>query len=359
MRLVEKYPYYMNGLLLGRFVFHILKDLQLDALSRFLNRKRILILAYHGITARSFAVKPWILFPVESFEEQIRFLCSHYNIISLHQAVTAIYNGSQLREKPAVVTFDDGYRNNLTMALPVLKKYGVPATIFLTAGYIGTDKILPLDRAYLSITNARKKEPLMIQEIGLGPLFFHNNKAIAASYFATVAALKRFPTKAQEKYLDLLEDKLNPDYRQKEAYKEFQLLSWEEVRQLNNSKIIEIGAHTLSHEILSNVSNEEAEKEIVDSKVMIEHNLLQPIDSFAYPNGTDRDYNKSHISQLKKTGFCCSVTTTARLNQCGDDPYTLGRISVGPDFVNNLDQFVLKISGFNLAMKNVFQGCHG
>jgi peptidoglycan/xylan/chitin deacetylase (PgdA/CDA1 family) len=349
----------MSGFGLKRFVFSALKALKTDSLWRFFNRKRVLILAYHGITARNFGIQPWILFPLESFEGQISFLKKHYSVITLERAVTAIRDGEQLPDNTAVVTFDDGYRNNLTMALPVLKNYGVPATVFLTAGYIGTNRILPLDRAYLIIAHARQRKPLVMEEIGLGPLYFDSDESIAASYLAAVAALKRYPTQIQIKYLDVMEGKLDPDYRQNEVHKEFQLLSWEEARKLVESRIIEVGAHTLSHEILSNVSEDEVEKEIVASKSMIELNLSKPVNSFAYPNGTKSDFNESHIRQLKDGGFACSLTTIAKLNKHGDNPYTLGRISVGPDFMNNLDHFALKVSGFNLAAKNVLQGYHG
>lgn len=346
-------------LALEKIIFYALRALGADLLFRYLNRNKILILAYHGITKSEFKIPPWVLFPVNSFEIQMRFLRKKYCVLGLQEVINAIQKNISLPRNIAVVTFDDGYRNNLTLALPILIKYNIPASIFLTTGYIGTDKLLPLDRAYLILTNSQNKQPLFFKEIGLGPLFFDNDESILASYLSTVEALKNLSTEVQEAYLEKLKTILKSDYERSDVENEFKLLSWEEVDYLAKNDLIEIGAHTQSHEILSNVSIRVAEKEILNSKTMIECHLSRKVISFAYPNGTLRDFNEFHSQQLKNIGFVCSMTTVARLNQYSDNRYELGRISIGPIFANNLNHFALTISGCNLAMKNLLRGCSG
>jgi peptidoglycan/xylan/chitin deacetylase (PgdA/CDA1 family) len=325
-----------------------------DRLFRYLNRKKILILAYHGITKRKFRIQPWTLLPQERFEQQIKFIKEKYNIITLKQAVAGITNGNRLPENPAVVTFDDGYKNNFTLALPILQKFGVPATIFLTAGYIGSKEILPLDEVYLVITHSKKRSPITLLEIGLGPLFFDSEEALFESYLRTVHILKGFRAEKQKKYITLLKETLDSNHERKDVVEEFLLLSKEEVTTLLGTGLIDIGAHTVSHEILTNISLEEAENEIVESKDIIEKYFGGEINLFAYPNGTESDYNDEHVEYLKRNEFVCSVATVSKLNGVEDDRYRLGRMSIGPDYSSDLSQFALRTSGF-ISAANSFR----
>jgi len=337
-----------------RVTFPILKTLQMDRLFRYLNRKKILILAYHGVTKRKFQIPPWTLIPIDSFERQLKFIKEKYNVITLKQAVAGITNGNKLPGNPAVVTFDDGYKNNLTLALPILQKYGVPATIFLTAGYIGSKEILPLDEVYLVITHSKNRNLITISEIGLGPLLFDSEEAILKSYYETVRVLKRFRTKDQNKYLALLKEILESDYEKSDIVEEFRILSREEIHKLAETGLVEFGAHTVSHEILTNISLKEAENEIFRSKKIIGEYLADDITLFAYPNGTEADYNGEHIGCLKKNGFICSVTTVPKLNAINENPYRLRRVNVGPDLTSILNFFALRTSGFTNDLKSFF-----
>ena len=343
----------MNGReVIKRGAFPILKKIQVDRLFRYLNRKKILILAYHGVTKREFQIPPWTLILLNTFEHQIKFIAEKYNIISLKQVVEGMKNGNSLPENPAVITFDDGYKNNLTLALPILQKYRVPATIFLTAGYIGSKEILPLDEVYLVITHPKNRSPITISEIGLGPLLLDSEEAILKSYYECVRVLKSFPTKEQKIYLALLKEMLESDYEKRDIVEEFRLLSHEEIEKLSKSGLIDFGAHTVSHEILTNISLEEAENEIIGSKDIIEKYLDEAITFFAYPNGTEADYNNEHIKFLEENKFICSVTTVPKLNTIKDNPYRLGRMSIGPGHSSNLNQLALRASGFISALKS-------
>lgn len=340
-----------NSNALKRIVFPILKSFQVDRLFQYLNREKVLILAYHGITRKKYKTPPWILITEESFEKQIKYVSRRYKVIPLEQAVNAFVSDGHLPKNTAVITFDDGYRNNYKFALPVLQKYKVPATIFMTAGYIGTDDILPMDEAYLVVAHSGNRSPLAFPEIGLGSLYFDTDEAILGSYNRTVSFLKKYPASEQKKYLKILKDALGSEYEHMDVREDFLLLSWEEIGELVSTGLVQVGAHTLSHQILSSVSFEEAEKEIIDSKYTLQKHIGHEITLFAYPNGAPEDYNIEHIRLLKENGFICSVTTTAKLNQPDDDPYQLGRICIGPELSNSLSHFALKVAGFTFAMK--------
>lgn len=105
-------------------------------------KNKLLILRYHSISDYR---RHEVNLKVNAFKKQMAFLAAHYRPISLTQAVEVLKNKSQLPEKAVAVTFDDGYKDNYTNAYPILKQCAIPATVFLTAGYIGSERILPHD----------------------------------------------------------------------------------------------------------------------------------------------------------------------------------------------------------------------
>lgn len=337
-----------------RVTFPILSKVQLNRLFRFLNRRKVLILAYHGVTRKRYEIPPWTQIPMVSFEQQIRYLRQKYNVITLRQAIAGMANGDHLPRNPAVITFDDGYKNNLTVALPILQKYGTPATIFITAGYIGSEKILPLDEVYLMITRLKTRGPITISEIGLGPLFLRTIDERMVSHQKIISRLKRLATVEQKKFIKILEEFIRREHGKMgfESDEDFFLLSWEEIRDLLETELIEIGAHTVSHEILTNLTMEEAEKEIIESKLAIQEYLGYETKLFAYPNGTKIDYDENHVKYLRENGFICSLTTVPKLNKIGENPYQLGRLCIGPDYSANLNHFALNVSGFLSSIKS-------
>ena len=273
----------------------------------------------------------------------------------MEQAVKSIKSGVDLPEKPAVITFDDGYKNNLTIALPILKKYRLPATIFVTAGYVGSSRLMPLDEAYIILNSSKKGGSFTIPGLRLGTLSTDTPQNLSDSYQKLLNRLKRFPVEVQVKFLNILREVLNcdPDQDDVRLVNEFRLLSRDEIRSLLETGLIQIGAHTVSHEILTNVSLEEAAREVVNSKSILQEMLGCRIDLFAYPNGTEADYNEEHIECLKENGFSGSVTTMPRLNKKFMNPYRLGRFCIGSDTSTSFGHFALRLSGFITAMKSL------
>jgi hypothetical protein len=194
--------------------------------------------------------------------------------------------------------------------------------------------------------------------MGLGTLCFETHEDIWESYLKVYSFFKRLPTNEQRKYLGILRGSLGEDYDEISVKEDFLLLSWEEIRALMETDLIQIGAHTVSHEILANLSFREAAKQIIGSKSIIQEKLGCDVRLFAYPNGTEADYNDNHIECLKKNGFICSVSTTPRLNKVHDDLYKLGRICIGPDFSAHPNHFILNTSGFISALKALVNSNH-
>jgi peptidoglycan/xylan/chitin deacetylase (PgdA/CDA1 family) len=108
-----------------------------DRLFRHINRKKLLVVMYHGVTSNDYAPPIWTQLPLKTFRQQIEYLCGHYVPVSLTEVTGATRGVSTLPDHAVLITFDDGLRNNYSVAFPVLRELSVPAAIFLTIDYIG------------------------------------------------------------------------------------------------------------------------------------------------------------------------------------------------------------------------------
>ena len=345
---------------ISHMVYPVLKTLGVDSLFRYFNREKILILAYHGVSRNGIAVPPHTLIPVEVFEEQVEYISRKYEVISLKQAVESLSLAGKRLQNAAVITFDDGYRNNYTLALPILKKYHTPATVFVTAGYVGSKEIFPLDEAYLMIVQAKSGKPCKISELGPGPLYFDSDDDLCRSYLQTAAFLKKLPCDQQKIHVRLLKEKLHIGASRNDPamVDDFRLLSKEELQSLAESELIDIGAHTVNHQILTQVEATVAAWEIIHSKTLLQGYTGKEITLFSYPNGRAMDFTDDHIATLKENGFICSVTFESNSNTLYTDPYRLGRICIGPDFALNSAEFAMRTSGCIYAFKSFLEYSH-
>jgi peptidoglycan/xylan/chitin deacetylase (PgdA/CDA1 family) len=119
---------------LKRALKAVVEHAGLDRLHRWLHRREAPILMYHGLT-RDPACRDWTQVPVEAFERQMELLRERYRVVPLARLADMVAAG-RVEPGSAAVTFDDGYRSVATLAAPVLRRTGVPATVFLTSGFI-------------------------------------------------------------------------------------------------------------------------------------------------------------------------------------------------------------------------------
>jgi peptidoglycan/xylan/chitin deacetylase (PgdA/CDA1 family) len=335
-----------------RSLIKVLWRIRADSLFRNINRRRCLVLAYHGVTKKRYAVQPYTLLEEALFKSQIKYLSSNYNIVSLKTIAECIRKDKDFPEKSAVITFDDGYRNNYSIAFPILQKYHVPATIFLTAGYIGTLEMLTLDEVYEILLGCQSYKNIDARELGLGVLPAGNPADIEGSCWKVINHLKRMTSAGQKETVRKLRERVNPE-RNKGLRKDFELLSWDEAKSLKRSGLIDFGAHTVSHQILAGVDLGKAEEEVVNSKRIIEDRLKIAVESFAYPNGTRADFTEEHMRMLSDNDFTCAVTTIAESNKREVNPYEIGRISVGANEASSPAHFALRASGALECLKDL------
>jgi len=296
-------------------------------LFRWLNRRKILILMYHGVSKAPFPMVCWWQLPYEQFRTQLQYLKMHYTVLHLSDAVKRLKERQPLPTNTAVITFDDGYRNNLTTALPLLNNEHLPATIFLTTGFIGSDALLWPDDLYLRFSRRNRVEE------------FHD----------ALESLKAMSADKKQVALRRLQAEMPIDSGGASIKDEFRLLAWNEVAMMHKGGLIEFGAHSVHHEILSRLRPEDMADEVRTSCNAIHGRLGTAAVMFAYPNGREGDFNPEVKNELEKANVCCSVSTIYGLNDGTADLFALKRVGVGADMT--IATFKLMTSGFIGWMK--------
>ncbi len=292
---------------------------------RLTGKRKIFILLYHKIHYQAkplfgHAVRP------DVFERQIIFLKKHYDIVDLKYLNKREYKENSKKDI-AVITFDDGYRNNYSEAFPVLKKHNVPATIFLATDYIDTGRLLWPDM--LAWIMYKAKAFPKIENFGGNKLLHEAGKEICLFFASDPSARICILRSLADRFKAYTPDERNDSLKYLSQICKVRawpndgervMLTWEEVKEMSCGGI-SFGSHTRSHPVLSSLPVSEAREEIVESKKMIEEQIQQSVKVFAYPYGKDDDYSEDVMKILREEGFELVCSTTA-----GTEQYPLSNI---------------------------------
>lgn len=316
------------------------------------NRYRIGILAAHGVMddGNGASWRPlWRRLHVEHFERTLRLLQRYYEFVSLSEAAQMLKGDLAPRPHCMVLTFDDGYRNNFTHALPVLERLRIPATFFVCPGLIGTRGSYWIDRLDYVIQHLPRQERIIPVRTGGIALNFQNRELLASSYLQLRLALKRNYQSDLEQRVDELAAELEreagvrlADVIEHDPWAA--TMSWDESR-LAKQRGAEIGSHTVDHVRLSLAEPDTVWDQLTRSRSAIESELGVACTSLAYPNG---DYTPAVAAAAQQAGYACAVTALLGLNGPGEDLFTLRRITFPmrehPDHILGL------ASGFQAAV---------
>lgn len=323
-----------------------------DRLFRHLNRKKLLVVMYHGVTMSVHEPPIWTQLPVELFRRQLEFLRRNYTLLSLGEVVEALRGNTKLPDKAALITFDDGLKNNYKVAFPVLHEMGIPAAVFLTVDFVGTEEILWVDELYLLLREAALRGiPLDLPYVPAQEHFRAGR--VWNSYEIMVEALKRSGVANRAVEMNRLRNALNAGLPIR--HEDFFMLDWNEVRTMHRAGLVEFGVHTATHRILSELAEEEWGLEIVAPKQKLEKELGTEAASFCFPNGRPFvDFRSEHLDYLRKAGYVCAFTTeNALFDWHGGDSLRIGRVPAGNDGTSDPSLFSLNTSGAMQFVKGI------
>ena len=261
-------------------------------------RGQAAVLCYHQVLPdlnRLPANSPFLGHAVSTnrFEEQIRFLSENYDVVSLDDI------GKEVSEKSdgfvVAVTFDDGYKDNLTYALPILEKYNVPATIFVTTMYPEGDTWIWWMELWQTL---EKRTSFWVESFENKKRWhFRNNEDRARCYSSLRSKLLKLDHSDRVDFMEEITGATSrPQYPNN-------TLTWDEIKSLDRHRLIDIGAHTHTHANLSVLSHDAAKEEMLLSKKRLEKELKCSIKHFAYPFGGRKEAGQREREIARDLGF--------------------------------------------------------
>ncbi|KPK02996.1 MAG: hypothetical protein AMK71_00350 [Nitrospira bacterium SG8_35_4] len=328
----------------------ILNGLGVDRLFRLLNKKKLLVVMYHGVSRTNYD-PIWTQLPERIFSEHMEYLAASYKVVSLSRLISCIRQERPLPERAALITFDDGLRNNYSVAFPVLKKFSIPATIFLTADFIGTNKILWFDELFFLIQKAFE-EGYSLKDIGFMKNASFDDKNMRDNYYLAVEEMKRMSENARNNSMNLIRTKV--DIKTELLLEDFGILTQEQIVEMDRSGLVEFGLHTATHQILSTIPQDRWKTELKEPRAQLSAMIGKDTPGFCYPNGRpETDFNDSHVAYLKECGYSCAFTTESVLYPLEGDPFRIGRIPAGNDITSDIGFFRLSTSGAINSFKKI------
>lgn len=282
---------------------------------------------YHGVCEGGgqdmYASRRFV--PARVFEQHVRLYQQYGTIMSPAEA----FGLPSRTRNPIVITFDDGYANNYSLAFPILQQYRAKATVFLTTGFIDRRVFLGTDW----LDYLLHKTPGDVHEFGWKGQRVRLSEAGEETNEWRPGArefLKQLPFEETHAFLQGLQEWLGVHYDWDSVPRPLIPLSWHEIHKMRESGLVTFGAHTFSHPILSRCAIDVQEFEIGESKRRVESELDKECSLFAYPNGRSGDYTQATKSLLAAAGFTYAFTAEGGHNTTEpQDAYELKRWGTG------------------------------
>ena len=295
------------------------------------------ILYYHRVNDDKDPFFPSI--STSLFEREMSFVSKHYRVVSLTDALDHLEGGSG--GTVVAITFDDGYQDNYLNAFPVLKRYGLPASIFLTTGSM--DSREPLWFEKLAQALKRTDRESIDLEVDLPRRVWMRTQAERLDANSKIYdILRSLPDYERRHWLAHVLDRLGGAG---DADRRNTMLTWDQVR-LMKVHGIDFGGHSVTHPFISRLTREEVSWEVSECKRRIEEELQVPVDHFAYPSGREEDFGRWNQEIIRSAGYRSAVTTIWGLNYRSTDHMELRR---GGPWEETPAEFAYKLDWYQLV----------
>ena len=274
----------------------------------------------------------------DTFRWQLQYLSENYHINDVHNLPY------EPGKQDVLITFDDGYADNYTNALPILEELHIPAIFFVSTGHLDTDtEDWPNELAWLILEGTRYPEVFNADSFSFETRSFDQRLEMHRNIEKVLIHASNTQRNA---IMEAIRQWADADNRQKR--KSFRMLSKAQLQALSRSPYATIGAHTVNHPSLGALCVEEQQYEILESKRVIERAIGQDVSFFAYPFGGFVDYSKDTIQILKHAGFQKAFSTTYKRKTIEPSPYEIPRVCISEstcqEFIAKLDLYKEKTS---------------
>jgi peptidoglycan/xylan/chitin deacetylase (PgdA/CDA1 family) len=286
-------------------------------LRRRLARGQVLVLGFHRVLPeeafRQSCSLDGILLTETTFAEMLAYLKPRFVFLTLEEFLALRAGNGKTSRAACLLTFDDGWKDNYRTAYPCLKKFGVPATIFLVTGMVNSSETFWVERLHEVWRDKIRREEIR------GLLASDPAAPRQGELEGVIEYLKHMPAQRRGQILQRVIP-ARAVAEQKETIDS--ILTWEQVRAMRNDGV-DFGSHTHTHPLLTYESDEAIERELRVARQALEERLGLPARAFAYPNGTWDARVREHV---KRTGYECAFTTERGWSRPDEDPYSIRRV---------------------------------
>ncbi len=321
------------------------------------NGAGLAIVTYHGIFPKGYRmIDPDLdgsLVSADSFRRQLRLLKSHYNVISPQQFRGWCEAKQDLPPRSVLLTCDDDLRNTLTEMVPILQEYGLSCLFFVTGASLrALPAMLWYEQLYLMLLTAREEIAL-----DLGHGFQARSRTLPEKrrvWWSLVRHLSRFDAVERQTLLDEVQAQLqvSDDWSSEVLTAplrgRFLMLNAAEVRSLVAAGM-GVGAHTLTHPLLSQLSAEAAWAEIAGSRARLEQVIGSPVWALAYPFGDPTSATEREREMAERAGFSCAFLNVGGGFGASMPRFALPRVHVTGEM--KLGEFEAHVSGFYRSLR--------
>ena len=258
-------------------------------------------------------------FEKQAFEEQIRFLRNAYRIVTMDELCREL-DENRGPTQAVAITFDDGYRDVYTNAFPILRKYGVPATVYLTAAAIETGEVAWYDRIF-ALAMQREADTLRLDGNPSRNLKLTSVESRLRAATEIVRALRGYANQDRIAACAALESQIELPKNEMQD----RMLTWRQIREMQEWGVA-FGAHTMHHPAVASLAPSERQHELMDSRKLLEARLQKPVVHFAFPFGLPSDIGVDACALMRDYGYQSAVSTVWGVNTPSTNRYLLRRI---------------------------------
>ena len=283
--------------------------------------KSLSVLCWHNVAATPYFGGAGRDGPA-GLRRQLTFLKRFSNVVGFPEAVDRLAGDGQLPMRAVAITFDDGYRDNLELAVPLLEELGLPATFFLCPELLGSRVPPWWERLAWAMINTRVKQTFRWRDLLVTPPGLKRGDSVGMVSEMLKAMDERDREAAMTELLELLDpvggEPTTP------------IMDWDDARELARRGFT-VGSHSQKHAILANETAEDQDFDLSQSRKELEVRTGARVDLLAYPNGTSRDFDERTVGAAVKAGYRGAATTIPGWNNAQTPAMELRRFVVNPE----------------------------
>jgi peptidoglycan/xylan/chitin deacetylase (PgdA/CDA1 family) len=312
----------------SKFALRALQSCGVFSLSHASSADLARVLMYHNFCGPN-ATDPDAL-NVEGIRRQFEYLRRHFQVVPLLDLAERLASGRKFDRCSVALTIDDGRRSCYEFLFPLMKEFNFPATFFVVSSFIRGEDWIWTDKV------------LWLSEQSRPP-----NELAPGKLDGVFRSLNRMRPEERNARIEAMASSLNKSGGvtiPKSAPAKYSPCSWSELREMADSRLMEIGSHTVTHPILSSVTDEESFEELTRSRAQIEQGVDRSVRSFCFPNGMPGDFRPSQVRQVADAGYDCSVIAQFGMVGNSSDRYQLPRIGMARK--RSAEQIAKYLDGF-------------